>query len=478
MAVKFTKLNDAYIKVEGPAGFEQELADMMTFDVPGAKYMPAFRTGFWDGKIRLYNRRDRQIYAGLYERITAYCDKEGYEYEPLESMMATDFATIDAERFAASLNLPFEPRDYQIEAFVACIRNQRQVILLPTGSGKSLTVYIIARFLNHIGKRVLIIVPNLNLIHQIDSDFTSYNLQEEVALIFGGQQKKTDAKITISTWQSLHKVSKEWFRQFGGVIVDEAHGAKASAITKLLTKMEHCPYRIGFTGTLDGADSNEMTIEGLLGPIKVVRTTKELIDQKHLASLQIKCVILRHGPDTVRAARQVDYQSEIDLLTTDPKRADFLNRLILSLKTTTLVIFHRIAHGQQIYDLLKQSTDRPVYLIHGLVKGEERERIRHIVEQQPNAVIIGSTGTVSTGINIPSLRNIIFASPSKARIKIIQSIGRTLRKTDTKLEATLIDVADDLSSGSWRNYTLNHYVERLKLYVSEQHKFKQYKVKL
>ena len=152
---------------------------------------------------------------------------------------------------------------------------------------------------------------------------------------------------------------------------------------------------------------------------------------------------------------------------------------MLSLKDNTLVLFQFVEkHGLVLHKLISEATDRPVHIIHGKVDGEEREEIRKIVQQQSNAIIIGSNQTVSTGINIPNLHNIVFTSPTKSRIRTLQSIGRVLRTADNKQIATLFDIVDDLQHKKKKNYTLTHFIHRVEIYRSEQFPFKAYNVKI
>jgi superfamily II DNA or RNA helicase len=298
--------------------------------------------------------------------------------------------------------------------------------------------------------------------------------------IYSGQEKRSSAQITITTWQSIYKQTKEWFSQYEVVIGDEAHLFKAKSLTSILTKLEDCKYRFGFTGTLDGTQTHKLVLEGLFGPVRKVTTTAELIEQKHLADFKIKAIVLSY-PDSVRQmiSRANDYQSEIDYIVRLEERNNFIKNLVLSLEGNTLLLFQFVEkHGTVLYDKLKDEAGRKIFFVHGGVDGEERDSIREIVEQENNAIIVASFGTFSTGINIRNLHNVIFASPSKSRVRNLQSIGRGLRKSDTKSEATLFDIADDLTWKAKKNYTLLHFMERVKVYNEEKFDYKIYKVSL
>lgn len=351
-------------------------------------------------------------------------------------------------------------------------------------SGKSFIQYMIAMYYQSVflsAKKTLMIVPTTGLVHQMHSDFVDYGLDEKyMHCIFSGEEKNTNRPIVITTWQSIFRMPKQWFDQFGCVLVDECHLAKAQSLTGILTKLEHCAYRFGFTGSLDGSQTHALVIQGLLGPIKRVATTAELIEQKHLADFQIKAIVLKYSQETREQCKKMSYQQEMDFIVRNPARNRFLKNLVLSLEGNTLLLFQYVdKHGKLLYDDIKAAAgDRSVYFVHGGVEGDEREDIRKLVEQETNAIIIASAGTFSTGVNIKNLHNIVFASPSKSKVRNLQSIGRGLRKSDSKSKAVLYDIADDLSWKSKKNYTLLHFAKRVELYNEEKFPYKLYAVQL
>jgi superfamily II DNA or RNA helicase len=351
-------------------------------------------------------------------------------------------------------------------------------MLSPTASGKSFIIYLLTRYYN---AKTLIIVPTTSLVSQLYSDFADYGFDSNtnVHRVFGGQDKQTDRPITISTWQSIYKLDKKYFEQFDVIIGDEAHLFKAKSLTSIMSKLSKTKYRFGFTGTLDGTQTHKLVLEGLFGRVRQVTTTAKLIEEKHLAEFQIKAIILKY-PDIIRQGlRTADYQTEIDFLVRFGPRNRFIKNLVLSLEQNTLILFQFVEkHGEVLYDMITKETDRPVYFVSGKVEGEEREEIRKIVEKSNNAIIVASSGTFSTGVNIRNLHNIIFSSPSKSKIKNLQSIGRGLRKSETKEIATLYDIADDLTWKNRKNYTILHFVERMKIYNEEQFNYKIYPVNI
>lgn len=480
--ISISNINEVYVRVSCDESISHELREFFTFHVPGYQFTPQFRAKLWDGKIRLFDLRNRQIYRGLVPYIAKFCEERDYEWEYDNEIYNEEFSIKEAQDFIKRLNLPdkYIPRDYQLEAFIHAIRTKRALLLSPTASGKSLIIYLILRYAN--ARKSLIIVPTVSLVSQLASDFDDYGFISDkyVHRIFAGQDKQTDKPITISTWQSLYKLPKEYFEQFELVVGDEAHQFKSKEISELMCKMVNAKYRIGTTGTLDGTKTHKLVLEGLFGSVKKVTTTKELMDQGHVADFNIKCLLLKHGDAVCQAMKTATYQQEIEYLVLNESRNKFISNLALSLKGNTLILYQYVdKHGKLLYDNINSSIgDRKCFFVYGKTDVDIREEIRHIVEKEHDAIIIASYGTFSTGINIRNLHNIIFASPSKSRIRNLQSIGRGLRKSDTKTSATLYDIADDLSYRKRENFTLKHFAERIKIYSEEKFDFKIYKIEL
>jgi len=478
--IKVEKFDEVYNKIYCEPGIGYELNEYFTFEVPGAKFMPAVRNKFWDGKIRMFNTMTCLLYAGLNKYIEEFAKTRNYQVEYISDFSADEFSVKEANEFIDSLNIPekFERRDYQVDAFVYGIRNRRALMLSPTASGKSFIIYLITRYY---AKRTLIIVPTTSLVSQLASDFADYGFKSDkyVHRIYAGQDKQTDKPITISTWQSIYKLPKEYFEQFDVVIGDEAHLFKAKSLTSIMSKLCSCVYRFGFTGTLDGTQTNKLVLEGLFGPVRKVTTTSELIEQKHLSNFQIKAIILKYSDVIRQQLKNSAYQDELDFLVRNDSRNRFITNLALSLEGNNLLLFQFVEkHGKVLHELIKSEAQVPVFFVHGGVDGDEREEIRRIVQQKQNSIIIASSGTFSTGVNIPNLHNIIFTSPSKSKIRNLQSIGRGLRKSDSKYMATLYDIADDLTWKTRKNYTILHFVERMKIYNEEKFDYKIYQVNL
>lgn len=476
-----------YVDVD--PGLAAEISDYFSFYVPGYKFMPAYKNKVWDGKIKLFNRMTGELSAGLYVYLIKFAAERSYTLDTEESdygLPVPDQLPLQSlPDLLADETLPFQPRDYQYDAIETALKRSRAILLSPTGSGKSFIIYLIAKYwLQHIAEenasKVLVIVPTTSLVEQMHQDFVDYGHNaRDMHRIYSGKDKDTDRAIVISTWQSIYKLPKKWFEQFGMVLGDECHGFKSKSLSSIMNKATEAKYRYGFTGTLDGTQTHKLVLEGLFGPVYQVTTTKALQDNETLAALDIKVLLLNY-PDNVRKEfGKQTYQDEINFIIGNESRNNFVRNLAVSTTGNTLVLYQRVdAHGKPLYDLINNKVEqgRKVFFVSGDTATSDREAIRKIVEKQNNAIIVASLGTFSTGINIRNLHNIIFASPSKSQIKVLQSIGRGLRQSDNGVTTKLFDVADDLHWGKRNNFTLMHSAERVKIYDKEQFKYEIVKV--
>jgi superfamily II DNA or RNA helicase len=477
------KLNEAYIQFECDRGVAQELSDYFCFFVPGHQFTPAYKSRIWDGKIRLADLRNFTIYHGLVPYIEIFCKERDYTLEIDSDVSVTqNFSLVEAKEFVDTLKLPHEIRDYQLKSFVQAIRNKRMLLLSPTASGKSLVLYCIIRYLQIENGRGLLIVPTTSLVEQMYKDFEDYGYDSEQYCHrqYSGKDKHTNKFLTITTWQSIYKNTGEYFEQFDFVLGDEAHQFKAKSLTTILSGCVNAKYRIGTTGTLDGTQTHKLVLEGLFGPVYKATSTADLIDKGQLASFKIKCLILKHPESVCKMARSWDYNQELEYIVMNTARNNFIRNLALSLNGNTLILFQFVEkHGKSLYANIKEhAKNRHVFFVFGGTDVEIRESVRAITEKERDAIIVASYGTFSTGVNIRNLHNIIFASPSKSRIRNLQSIGRGLRIGDNKDEAVLFDISDDFRIGKYTNYTLKHFVDRVRIYDDEKFKYKFYNIEL
>ena len=477
------KKNEAFINFECEKALAQELSTYFEFYVPGYQFTPQYKSRVWDGKIRLADLRSFTIYHGLIPYIKRFCEERNYELDidPAVSV-TTEFSGVEATELIQSLKLPFEVREYQWKSFLHAVRNKRVLLLSPTASGKSLILYLILRYLQQNHTRGLLIVPTTSLVEQMFTDFKSYGYDSDEFCHrqYSGKEKHTNKFLTITTWQSIYKNEPEYFEQFDFVLGDEAHQFKAKSLTTILSNCINSKYRIGTTGTLDGTQTHRLVLEGLFGPVYQATSTSELIEKKQLADFRIKCLILKHPDEVCKTARGWDYDAEMDYIVRNNARNKFIKNLALSLEGNTLILFQFVEkHGKELYPMIEaEAKDRKTFFVYGGTEVADRESIRAITEKEERTIIVASYGTFSTGINIRNLHNIIFASPSKSRVRNLQSIGRGLRIGDNKEQAVLFDIADDFRIGKFANFTLKHFIERVKIYDDEKFNYKFYNIEL
>ena len=483
--MRISKKNEVYLVLDDlDPSTKQELTEFFTFEVPGAKFMPQFKNRMWDGKIRLFSPATGQIYVGLLSYIKQYCSRNGIDYtfeDGVEDERKIERAVVSG--FVKSLKpksrgKSLKVRDYQIDAVHHAVSRHRALLLSPTASGKSLIIYSLVRYYKMMGVRTLILVPTTSLVEQMYTDFEDYGWSSGTYCqkIYQGHDRKVTKDVVISTWQSLYKMPKKYFEDFGCVIGDEAHMFKSKSLTGIMTKLHQCKYRFGLTGTLDGTLTHRLVLEGLFGTAENIVTTKELIDRKTLADLTVKCIVLKHK----NIRERMTYAEELEYLATNEKRNNFIVNLLQHLDGNTLCLFQLVEkHGKPLYDQVQETiTDRKTFFVYGGTDTSEREEIRGTVENEKKSIILASYGTFSTGINIRNINNIVFSSPSKSRIRVLQSLGRGLRKTDTKNSVLIFDIADDVSHNNKRNFTLNHFSERIALYNEQQFDYQISKVQL
>jgi|TARA_B110000908_G_C10261869_1_gene459906 superfamily II DNA or RNA helicase len=497
--LKVTKKNESFLHIETDPGIERELSDHFCFFVPGYKFMPAYKNRMWDGKIRLYDGRAKTLYCGLFKYLYEFAAARDYEVEVYSSAFGRPdtIEKVDTKLITDGLTLSaggkkIEPRDYQLQALEHALSNKKSLLLSPTASGKSLIIYMAIRaFLDQSNRNVLLIVPTTSLVEQMYSDFSDYSQYDEWSAeenchkIYSGKEKyNMTQRVIITTWQSIYKMQTPWFQDYGFVIGDEAHNFKAKSLTAILEKCVNAEYRMGTTGTLDGTQTHQLVLEGLFGPVHRVTSTKKLIDQGALSDLQVEVLLLKYQDEICREVVKKDYQAEMDFIVSYEPRNNFIANLALDLEGNSLVLFQYVGkHGKPLHTLIQEKLaqlprERKLFYVSGETDVDTREQIRELTEKQNDAIIVASMGTFSTGINIRNLHNIIFASPSKSQIRVLQSIGRGLRKSENGQATKVYDIADDLHWKSKKNYTLQHAAERIKIYAKEKFTYKIYDVKI
>lgn len=477
--VRLERVDETWVKIICDAGILEELYYEFQFEVTGAKYHPKVKAGIWDGKLKLVGK-NRRTYIGLHDSIRDFCASRDYAFES-DCDIKSDVTPKEVGDFVGTLKLPHNVRDYQYMAIYKMLKNMHTIVQSPTGSGKSLIIYAVIRYLLDADEdnRILLVVPTISLVNQMASDFHEYaeqlgfDIDDHVHKIYGGQEKLTDKRIVISTWQSIYKGDKEWFEPFNAVIVDEVHLARATSLSGILEKCSSSSYKLGLTGSLDKSLTNRMMLTALFGKPYKVATTRNLIDKGHLSDINIKCVVFDYAKEYQKAYGKTLYKKEIDFIVQYEPRNMFIRNLTLSCEGVTLVLFNYIEkHGELLHTMLQEKAgERKVHYVHGGTDAEDRETIRQIINSAHDDIILASLGTFSTGINAPKIRNIIAAHPTKSIIRVLQSIGRGLRKSEGKDSMTWFDLSDRLTSGKTKNHTYKHFTERLDIYNSEEFEY-------
>ncbi|QIG65687.1 ATP-dependent DNA helicase [Ochrobactrum phage vB_OspM_OC] len=468
----------------------REISDEFSFKVDGYEVMKRANPNlkYWDGMIRLFNVKKRTLYKGLVITLVKWAEGVKYTIDNQTNFVKKDIDLKEVKQFFSDLKLKEAdrlPRDYQLKAFLNAIAYGRCSFLSPVNSGKSLIIYLLIRWFN---VPSLIIVPTVNLVNQMLRDFADYskfddswNAYDNCQIIMGGLEKEFQRQVIISTWQSLKDLPEEWYINIKQVIVDEVHGAKAKSIQKIMEKLKRCPHRFGLTGTFDDVEVNKLTIVGHFGNVYNTVSTKELQDRGISAQLDIEFKILDYENLSYTTVPK-DYQREIEYIKSHPYRNEYIRDLTLSLDGNILVLFQHVdSHGVGLYNLIKMATNRKVFIIHGGIKVDEREKILAFFKsgKAKDAILIASYGTTSTGINVAAFNNMIFASPYKSKVKVWQSIGRLLRTSEDKTHGKLYDIVDCIRNGKsykTKNYCMQHFLSRLKIYNSEGQKYTMTKV--
>ena len=481
--VIISKRNEIDLDLECETHILYELQEAFSFDVEGASFSPAYRSRHWDGKIRLCSVAQKTLPSGLVYRLCKWLDKHGYTWEFKDNKYygvpyeVDEMIVPEGVEYFLDKITHIKARSYQSETIFHALKEYRKTIVSPTGSGKSLMIYAIARYLKSINKRVLIVVPTKSLVEQMYGDFAEYgwDVGEHCHRIYQGHSIDTKKPVTISTFQSIYGLDRNWYRQFDGVIGDECHNFKAKVLQGIMKKCPDAKYRYGFTGTLDGKNVNQLILEGHFGPVYRTTSSSDLMDKGYLAKLNVEIVQLKHTPQEFNT-----YNDEIEFIGNCQERNKFISKLAIGLEGNVLVLFSRVeGHGIPLHQMMDSLTNKQVHLIHGDVDVQTREQIRKLVDHSFNNIIVASYGTFSTGVNIRNLHHVVFASPSKSRVRVLQSIGRGLRKAKGKNGCILYDVADDFRKPHGRNnFTLSHLTERIKLYNEEDFTYRIHEVAL
>jgi superfamily II DNA or RNA helicase len=352
-------------------------------------------------------------------------------------------------------------------------------------------IYLLQRYYN---LPTLIIVDSTAAVQQMADDLESYGYDvNNIHMIYGGQDKTILKPVVISTWQSIAKSNADYLCKFGVIVGDEAHHFQAKTFKEFMEKATEAKYRFGFTGTIDDTESecNEMILTGLFGPVEKFITTAELMDQGYVTPLKIKSIVLQYNNNTKKTVykivdkrKKIDYNDEMKFIESYVKRNNFIKNLVCDLKGNTLLFFQHKEHGELLYSMIREELAKRglpvtnVHISHGEIAGKKRNDLRGIFEKNTGQIGVVSYGTFQTSISIKNVHNMVFGSPSKSLIRVLQSIGRGLRLHESKEYVTLFDLADNLMLGNSKNHTIKHFKVRMQIYAKENFKVKIYNVKL
>jgi superfamily II DNA or RNA helicase len=405
MMITISKVDETKVHFNADdRGALMELHEHFSFFVDGYKFMPAYRNKLWNGKIYLFDARTQLLPYGLVPDAMKFLQSRNYAVSVDDSMR--DQFPVDKKELvsrAASRDIRFrgqriEPYDYQLDAYSHALSEKRSLVISPTGSGKSLIIYLMMRwYLEEHEDRVLIVVPTTSLVEQMYKDFgeysshdDSFNVETEVHRIYSGKEKiGMSQRVIVTTWQSAINLPKSWFSMYGMTIGDEAHLFKAKSLNTIMGNLTRSMYRIGTTGTLDGSVCNERVLIGNFGPVHKVITTKELIDNETLADLKIKCLVLKYPDELRKIVSKLEYQAEIDAIVSHEGRNRFIVNLAKSLSGNTLVLFNLVQkHGKPLYEKIKAAVgeERHVFYVSGEVATTDREKIRELTDAHDHLV--------------------------------------------------------------------------------------------
>jgi superfamily II DNA or RNA helicase len=473
---KLTIKDEVNIKVDGlRVETRRKIVNKLKFDLPYARHMPAYKLGRWDGTKTYFNIGGSGYLAHL-DVILAVIEDEGYdiEVEDLRPHQELKFASID-ENYWANLGKtwpkghqqagePIVLRDYQYEVINKFLENPQALQEVATGAGKTITTATLSHLCEPYG-RTMVIVPNKSLVVQTEEDYR--NLGLDVGVYFG-DRKELNKTHTICTWQSLNVLDKksydndtmtlaEFCEGVCAIIVDEVHQAKAEVLTKLLTQnFRNCPIRWGLTGTVPKEQWEFQGILASIGPVINQVSAHDLQEKGVLAQLNINVL------QTTDVQVFTSFQDEYSFLVTDDNRLQWIAGKITALSATgnTLVLINRIDTGKKLIDLIPEAV-----FVSGGMKLDDRKEEYDEIKTSDGKIILATYGVAAVGINIPRIFNLVLLEPGKSFVRVIQSIGRGIRKAEDKDHVEIWDIT------SACKYSKRHLTERKKFYKEAKYPF-------
>lgn len=485
------KLNEVFLKIDCDCDQGHEISEHFSCFVPGYKFMPLYKAGCWAGKSSFFNFNDSTLPIGFLSNLLSFCKSFNYEYEfTFDINTLTNNVTDEQITDFLKKILPpegkYQLRDYQEVAVREMIKNKRCLIDSATGSGKSLIIYCVVKYFQTVGLKgkFVLIVPTISLVSQMESDFKDYGYDDFEkdfgTIFFDSSNRDLSKQYLISTWQTLHKLPQSFFSSVEAFFVDEVHSSsfKSKLLVNVLANMNNAHYRMGCTGSLPSEKINMGSLIGYIG--KTVSTVKsqDLIEKGILANIQILNILLKYPESMID--KSGNFQDEVEKIIHYTDRNKVFKYLVNKVgdNKNILILVQRIEHLRSVKQYLENEfPNKKIYEVYGGTESTVRENVRKIVNVNKGSIICATFKTFGTGINIPNLNVVIFGSSYKSSQVVIQSIGRGLRKTETKTKMTLIDIVDDLTwkkknGGMGTNYLYLHFLERLKIYRSQGFPYK------
>ena len=483
------KLDEVYFSLKCDPGIGLELKSYFSCYVPNYKFNPKYKARIWNGKISFFDNVNKKFPIGLFEQLKIFCDI--YKYNLVCNFDIDIFKdNIPKEliiNFSNSLleKVGIIPHKHQLDAIISGLNNKRGIILSPTASGKSLIIYAICRYLliKNENTNIILILPTTSLVEQIYTDFKQYGwdeVEKYVTKLYSGLKPDFSKNILCTTWQSIYNKQQSFFEKYNALLIDETHGVRANSLKTIAQKCINSKYRIGLTGTLPDEKCDILSINGYMGRTIYNLKSKELIDKGILSKIKIANIFIKYPTEFINKNKRRPYQHEIDEIIKYKDRNKVLS-YILDLrneKQNYLILCSKIDHLNILNEYISKRYDKKfkIYIIHGSIKTSEREIIRKSMEKESNVILIATYGTLSTGVNIQHLHNVVFASGYKSKIKTLQSIGRGLRKHKDKNRVIIWDLVDDMTyitkkGNEYQNYSYQHWLERMKYYEDQGFKF-------
>lgn len=465
-------IDSVYARLMAPGYIKKPLEDHYAIYVDGYHFMPAYKMGRWDGRIRFLSN-DGKIYQGLIPEVKHFMKKEGYEViDNRTRKKATKEEAKKAKQDLISvtkehISNDFTPRPYQAKAAYKAIVKKRGIILHSTGSGKSFSACLFVTYLRHILNQdcILYVVPRIQLVDQTRDKFVEYGFSENEIGRYYGSAKELDKPVIKATWQSLdanHNELKEsgFYEDVQTIIIDECHGTKAKVLQKISKCITNAEYRIGFTGTLpdNEKESERMLIKGVLGPVIDKKLEESLTEDDYLANMKVDVIFLDHEDkndfeDFWKERQYIEENKERNNLITNFAKKHAKNN------ENALILVEKIDHGKTLQDMLPDGTS----FIRGEMGVEERQEITNHLKKNNGNIVVATSGCFSTGIDIPNLHCVILSIPGKSKIRTLQSIGRGLRTHESKEKLRVYDIADHLK------YAERHLQKRIQFYVDRSY---------